>query len=37
MQAKVIKQAENKVEKARKTLDQVEVVELKKENVRITI
>lgn len=37
MHIKVIKKWETKVEKTRKTLDQVEAVKLKKKNVRITI
>lgn len=37
IQAKVIKRAENEVEKARKALDRAEVVELKKENAKIAV
>lgn len=35
MHAKVIKRKETEVEKTRKTLEQIEATELKKENTRI--
>lgn len=37
MRAKITKKEETKVEKARKTLEQAEAAELKKENTKIAI
>ena len=37
MRAKILKREKTEVEKARKALEQVEVVEFKKENTRIAV